>query len=39
MRSLETNDWMVINNIVYQINSIENSTTMRKNFLTQMALV
>lgn len=39
MRSLETNDWMVINNIVYQINSIEDSDTMRKNFLTQMALI
>ena len=39
MRSLETNDWMVINNIVYQINSIEDSVTMRKNFLTQMALI
>ncbi|AGF56654.1 DNA-binding NarL/FixJ family response regulator [Clostridium saccharoperbutylacetonicum] len=39
MRNLETNDWMVINNIVYQINSIEDSVTMRKNFLTQMALI
>lgn len=39
MQSLETNDWMVINNIVYQINSIEDSMTMRKNFLTQMALI
>ncbi|MDR3596171.1 helix-turn-helix transcriptional regulator [Clostridium sp.] len=39
MRSLETNDWMVINNIVYQINSIEDTVTMRKNFLTQMALI
>lgn len=39
MHSLETNDWMVINNIVYQINSIEDSVIMRRNFLTQMALV
>ena len=39
MRSLETNDWMVINNIIYQINSIEDSVTMRKNFLTQMGLI
>lgn len=39
MHSLETNDWMVINNIVYQINSIEDLTTMRKNFLTQISLV
>ena len=39
MRNLETNDWMVINNIVYQINSIEDPVTMRKNFLTQIALI
>lgn len=39
MRSLETNDWMVINNIVYQINSIEDSVIMRRNFLTQMGLI
>lgn len=39
MRSLETNDWMVINNIIYQINSIEDCVTMRKNFLTQMGLI
>lgn len=39
MRSLETNDWMVINNIVYQINSIDDCVNMRKNFLTQMGLI
>lgn len=39
MKQLENNDWMVINNIIYQINSIEDFTIMRRTFLLQMNLI
>lgn len=39
MRELGTNDWMVLNNIVYQIYAENNIKIMRENFLIQMRLV
>ncbi len=39
MKQLENNQWMLINNIVFQINSIEDLTEMRKNFLNLMKLI
>lgn len=39
MRTLETNDWMIINNIIFKIYSIEQLTEMRRVFLEQMKLV
>lgn len=39
MRELGTNDWMVLNNIVYQLYAEDNIKIMRENFLIQMRLV
>lgn len=39
MRELGTNDWMVLNNIIYQINAEDDTKVMRENFLIQMKLV
>lgn len=32
MALLETNEWMVLNNIIYQINFLKDSKEMRENF-------
>lgn len=39
MKQLETNDWMVLNRIIYKIYTMEDLNVMRKNFLEQMSLV
>ncbi|MSS63403.1 helix-turn-helix transcriptional regulator [Velocimicrobium porci] len=39
MRTLGTNDWMVLNNIIYQMNATDDLKAMRENFLIQMKLV
>ena len=39
MKRLETNDWMVLNSIIYKIYTTEDLTVMRKDFLEQMKLV
>ena len=39
MKTLETNDWMILNNIIYKIYTTENSLTMRQHFLEQMKMV
>lgn len=39
MRTLETNDWMILNSIIYKIYTTENLTDMRSQFLEQMKLV
>lgn len=39
MKRLETNDWIVLNSIIYKIYTTEDLTAMRKDFLEQMKLV
>ncbi len=39
MKRLETNDWVVLNSIIYKIYTTEDLTAMRKDFLEQMKLV
>lgn len=39
MKRLETNDWMVLNSIIYKIYTIKDLSEMRKEFLEQMRLV
>lgn len=39
MRTLETNDWMILSNIIYQMNATKDSKKMRENFLVQMKLI
>ena len=39
MALLETNDWMVLNNIIYQINYLKDSLEMRENLLKQLLLI
>ena len=39
MALLETNDWMVLNNIIYQINYLKDSQEMRENLLKQLLLI
>ena len=39
MALLETNDWMVLNNIIYQINYLKDSREMRENLLKQLLLI
>lgn len=39
MKRLETNDWMVLNSIIYKIYTTEDLTSMRKEFLGQMKLM
>lgn len=39
MKTLETNDWMILNNIIYKIYTIEDLSVMRQQFLEQMKLV
>lgn len=39
MIKLETNDWMVLNNIIYKINTTENFDTMRYELLEQLRML
>lgn len=39
MRSLETNDWIVLNNIIFQIHSIEDLAEMRETLLEQLKIL
>lgn len=39
MRTLETNDWMVINSIIYKVNTTDDALEMRTQFLEQMKMV
>ena len=39
MRTLETNDWMILNNIIYKIFTTEKTDTMRQAFMEQMKMV
>lgn len=39
MRHLELNDWLVLNNIIYKIYTIEDETQMRRNFLEQLKML
>ena len=39
MRNLETNDWLVLNSIIYKIHTIEDFDEMRRGFLSDMKLV
>lgn len=38
-KTIEISDWMVIINIIYKINSTEDVTQMRRNFLMQMKMI
>ena len=39
MKTLETNDWMILNSIIYKIYTTENPLTMRQQLLEQMKMV
>lgn len=39
MKTLETNDWMILNSIIYKIYTTENSDSMREQLLEQMKMV
>lgn len=39
MRTLETNDWIMLNNIIYNIYTTENLTDMRNRFLEQIGVL
>ena len=39
MRTLETNDWILLNSIIYKIYTMENLNEMRKQFLEQMKML
>lgn len=39
MKTLETNDWMILNNIIYKIYTTEDMDVMREQLLEQMKLV
>lgn len=39
MRTLETNDWMVLNSIIYKIYTTEKSSIMRRQLLEQMKMI
>lgn len=39
MRTLETNDWMMLNNIIYKIHTVRDLTEMREQFLDQIKLL
>ena len=39
MRTLETNDWILLNNIIYKIYTVNNITEMREQFLDQMKML
>ena len=39
MRKLETNDWIILNNIIYKIHTTENFDEMRHELLEQLKMV
>lgn len=39
MRTLETNDWMLLNTLIYKIYTIENQSSMRQQFLEQLKML
>lgn len=39
MRTLETNDWIMLNNIIYNIHTVDNLTDMRNQFLEQIRML
>ena len=39
MKTLETNDWMILNSIIYKIYTTENCRTMREQLLEQMKMI
>lgn len=39
MRMLETNDWLIISNIIYKIHAIDNFDEMRQELLIQLKLL
>ena len=39
MRTLETNDWIMLNNIIYNIYTVENISEMRSQFLEQIRML
>ena len=39
MKTLETNDWMILNSIIYKIYTTENPLIMRQQLLEQMKMV
>ncbi len=39
MRTLETNDWILLNNIIYKIYTVSDITHMREQFLDQMKML
>lgn len=39
MKMLETNDWMILNNIIYKLYTTEDGWTMRRQLLEQMKMV
>ena len=39
MKTLETNDWMILNSIIYKIYTTEDADVMREQFLEQMKMV
>lgn len=39
MKTLETNDWMILNSIIYKIYTTEDADIMREQFLEQMKMV
>ena len=39
MRTLETNDWILLNNIIYKIYTVSDITEMREQFLDQMKML
>ena len=39
LKTLETNDWMILNNIIYKIYTTEDSEQMRRQLLEQFKMV
>ena len=39
MKTLETNDWMILNSIIYKIYTTEDARTMREQLIEQMKMV
>lgn len=39
MKTLETNDWMILNSIIYKIYTTEDSDTMRRQLLEQLKMI
>ena len=39
MKTFDTNEWMVLNNLIYNIHTVEKFDEMRKNLLEQLKLL